>query len=78
MSRRGVNDSAKLTRWAPDITLISPSRVTKKFNKGKFWVKTSCGDINHSSIPSKKSNIEFYYLLLVKYNVPVCGGFLVE
>ena len=40
LSRRGVNDIAKLTCWALDITLISSSRVTKKLNKGDVWVKS--------------------------------------
>ena len=84
--RRGVNDTAKLPCWALDITLISSSRVTKKLNKGDVWVKSMP---RHNSffhyilhkqdlVLPQTTHFQFYYLLLVKYNVAICGGFLVE
>ena len=80
-----MNDIAKLTCWALDITLISSSRVTKKLNKGDVWVKSMRrhNSFFHPILKNRlggpqTSHIQFYYLLLVKYNVPVCRGFLIE
>ena len=81
-----MNDSAKLPCWALDITLISSSRVTKKLNKGDVWVKSMprhnsfFHHILHKQdlVLPQTTHFQFYYLLLVKYNVAICGGFLVE
>ena len=82
--RRGVNDTAKLSCWALDITLISSSRVTKKLNKGDVWAKSMRrhNSFFHHILQKQDcvqtTHIQFYYLLLVKYNVAIRGGFLVE